>query len=83
MLENQILVVQSPFQWEGMIQWIKEHTLSLQTSCKVMPKIKTIALEKPLELQKNTIGRQKHKKTVKKQSIGGVNNECIVAIRSG
>lgn len=42
---------------------------------KIMPKIKTIIGEEPLEWQKNTIGRQKPKETLKKLSIIALNSE--------
>ena len=42
---------------------------------KIMPKIKTIVGEEPLEWKKNTIGRQKPKETLKKLSIVALNSE--------
>ena len=40
---------------------------------KIMPKIKTIACQEPLEWQKRTIGRQKTTENNEKTSIKGIN----------
>jgi len=79
MLKNQLLVVQNPFQWEGMIQMDPR---ILSKSLKIIQKIKTITWKEPLETSENIIGRRKTQENSENRAIDSLNSECRRAIRS-
>jgi len=64
MLKNQLLVVQKPFQWEGVIQMDPR---ILSKSSKSFKRSKQSHGKNPYKHQKTLSGGEKHKKTVKRE----------------